>query len=67
MTIPQHPHNGYRTYLADRFEMPGISPTEKSICAAALYIGEILECICWEAWRTGSRRGKAKWFPEKEE
>jgi hypothetical protein len=59
-----HPHNGHRDALEEA--STSMMPTVRVIAHAALYIGNILECICYEQWRQGSRRPGARWFPPKD-
>lgn len=67
-----HAHNGIKAKLLVWSERPapkpGRPPTmagmERAIATAALYLGDVLEDICFEQWRQGTKREAARWFPE---
>ena len=55
-------YDGNKTYLLDRVDDP--LPMVAVVANAALYLGEVLEHICFELQRQGAPRPSPTWFPD---
>lgn len=62
-TLPlPYEYDGHKTYLQDHANDP--RPQVRAVCNAGLYLGEILEHICFEIQRQGAPKPTLRWFPD---